>query len=186
MKRRKSSFLAFISSLIPGAGEMYIGFMRRGLSIMLIFWGLILMAVWMNMDSLLFGIPVIWFYSFFETHNLRSMPEADLALMEDEYFLFLNIKTDKSKFLYSKYRNLFALVLIVIGFSILWSNMYDIIENLFPDYIMDILYSIGYYFPRLLIGCAIVVLGLKLIIVKKKELDLEELNMLEDKGGKLI
>lgn len=186
MKRKKSSFLAFISSLIPGAGEMYIGFMRRGLSIMLVFWGLVFMAVWMRVDSLLFGMPVIWFYSFYETHNLRSLPEADLALMEDEYFPFLNMSKDKSKNLLRKYNNLFALVLIVIGISILWSNMYNIIENLLPDYIMDVLYYIGDYFPRLLIGCAIIVLGLKLIIGKKKELDQEELNIHEDKGGKLI
>ena len=185
MKRKKSSFLAFISSLIPGAGEMYIGFMRRGLSIMLVFWGLIFTAVWLNMDSLLFGMPIIWFYSFYETHNLRSLPEAELAVMEDEYFHFFNMKADRAKYLQKKYRSLFALVLIVIGFSILWNNMYDIIEDIVPNYIEDVLYSIGHYFPQLLIGCAIISLGFWLILGKKKELDEEQLNILEDKGGNL-
>ncbi len=187
MKRKKSSFIAFICSLIPGAGEMYIGFMRRGLSIMVIFWGLILTAVWMNMDSLLFGMPIIWFYSFFETHNLRSLPEEILSVTEDDYFTLFGLKADKAKHLQSKYRNVFALVLIVIGCSILWNNMYDILMHILPDYIRQSLFSIGYYFPRLFIGFVIVALGFRLILGKKQELDMEDrLDMIEDKGGKLL
>ena len=34
MTKKKNGFLAFCFSLIPGAGEMYMGFMKQGASIM--------------------------------------------------------------------------------------------------------------------------------------------------------
>ena len=34
MQKQKKGFLLFISSLIPGAGEMYMGFFKQGISIM--------------------------------------------------------------------------------------------------------------------------------------------------------
>ena len=35
MQKQKKGFLLFISSLIPGAGEMYMGFFKQGISIMI-------------------------------------------------------------------------------------------------------------------------------------------------------
>ncbi len=34
MIKKRNPFLLFLASLIPGAGEMYLGFFRQGLSIM--------------------------------------------------------------------------------------------------------------------------------------------------------
>ena len=39
MQKQKRGFWLFIFSLIPGAGEMYMGFKKQGISIMLLFWG---------------------------------------------------------------------------------------------------------------------------------------------------
>ena len=44
MKKQKHGFWVFIFSLIPGAGEMYMGFKNQGISIMLLFWGSIALA----------------------------------------------------------------------------------------------------------------------------------------------
>lgn len=38
MPKQKRGFLLFICSLIPGAGEMYLGFFKQGISIMTLFW----------------------------------------------------------------------------------------------------------------------------------------------------
>ncbi|MCI8355555.1 MAG: hypothetical protein HFI47_10905, partial [Lachnospiraceae bacterium] len=35
--KKKSRFLTFCFSMLPGAGEMYMGFMRTGVSLMLLF-----------------------------------------------------------------------------------------------------------------------------------------------------
>ena len=44
MQKQKKGFLLFISSLIPGAGEMYMGFFKQGISIMTLFWAIIAIA----------------------------------------------------------------------------------------------------------------------------------------------
>ena len=44
MQKQKRGFLLFISSLIPGAGEMYMGFFKQGISIMTLFWAIIAIA----------------------------------------------------------------------------------------------------------------------------------------------
>ena len=45
MTKKKSGFLAFCFSLLPGAGEMYMGFMKHGVGIMALFWLLIFLMV---------------------------------------------------------------------------------------------------------------------------------------------
>mgnify|MGYP000567912327 CR=1 FL=1 len=75
MKKQKHGFWVFIFSLIPGAGEMYMGFKKQGLSIMLLFWGSIALASITGLGWLAMFLPVIWFYSFFNVHNLKSLPD---------------------------------------------------------------------------------------------------------------
>ena len=45
MQRKKSRFLVFILSFIPGAGEMYMGFMKQGVTLMAVFAGIIAVAM---------------------------------------------------------------------------------------------------------------------------------------------
>ena len=70
--QRKSGFLTFCFACLPGAGEMYLGYMKRGLSVMIAFWGLIFVASLLNMGILGILAPIIWAYSFFDTFNLRA------------------------------------------------------------------------------------------------------------------
>ena len=73
MTRKKSGFLTFCFSLIPGAGEMYMGFMKLGISIMAVFWLLIFLAAFFGMGPLLFILPILWVYSFLNVPNIRGM-----------------------------------------------------------------------------------------------------------------
>ena len=70
---RKSRILTFLFALWPGAGQMYLGYMKRGVSLMGIFCLLISITGFLNLSFLFFLLPVIWFYAFFDTLNLRSM-----------------------------------------------------------------------------------------------------------------
>ena len=83
MKKQKHGFWVFIFSLIPGAGEMYMGFKKQGLSIMLLFWGSIALASITGLGWLAMFLPVIWFYSFFNVHNLKSLSEEEFYSVED-------------------------------------------------------------------------------------------------------
>ena len=55
---KKSRFFSLLCAFWPGAGEMYLGLMKRGLGIMLAFWGVIAMIVAFQVDLLLFILPV--------------------------------------------------------------------------------------------------------------------------------
>ena len=39
MRRQRKGFLTWIASLIPGAGELYMGFEKQGVSLMILFLG---------------------------------------------------------------------------------------------------------------------------------------------------
>lgn len=188
MIRKKSSFLTFCFSLLPGAGQMYMGFMKRGLCLMSAFFLLIFIAAFLNIGAIMLIMPILWFYSFFDTHNLRSIPDDEFYALEDDFVFINQLPANSLKAFQNKYKNIIALVLIVIGISILWNNFFELVRYILPDYIGDRLsnaiYNIGYYIPQLLIGAAIVALGLYLIRGKKKELDhTAEVSMLQDKGG---
>lgn len=186
MIRKKGSFLTFCFSLLPGAGQMYMGFMKRGISLMSFFFLLIFLSAWLNLGPLMFIMPIIWFYAFFDTHNLRAIPDDEFYALEDDYILYPEFTKEKYRLLEGKYRTIFAVALIVIGISILWNNLYDIINWALPGIVSTILYQIGHYFPQLFVGAAIIALGIYLIRGKKKDLDeLEKSKMLEDRGGNL-
>ena len=95
MIRKKSSFLTFCFSLLPGAGQMYMGFMKRGVSLMSAFFLLIFLSSWLNLGPLMFAMPIIWFFAFFDTHNLRAMPDDEFYAMEDSYILIPDFAKEK-------------------------------------------------------------------------------------------
>ena len=84
MQKQKRGFWLFIFSLIPGAGEMYMGFKKQGISIMFLFWGVFAIGACTGMDWLVFLIPIIWFYSFFNVHNKKDLIEFDNGNMNTQ------------------------------------------------------------------------------------------------------
>ena len=148
------------------------------------FFLLIFLSSWLNISPLMFAMPVIWFFAFFDTHNLRSMPDAEFYATKDSYIFIPEFTKEKSRIFQSKYRNIMALVLIIIGFSILWNNTYYILDLYLPGPVSNAISNFGRYFPQLAIGLAIIALGLYLIKGKKKDLDDEaKESQNEDKGG---
>jgi hypothetical protein len=184
MIRKKNSFFTFCFSLLPGAGQMYMGFMKRGVSLMFSFFLLIFLAIWLSLEPLMLIMPIIWFYAFFDAHNLRSTPDDEFYTIEDDYILIPDFAKEKAHLLQGKYRNVFAIALIVIGGTILWDNLLDIISWIMPDFIQYYIRDFGRILPQLIIGAAIIALGLYLIRGKKKDLEnSESVQALEDKGG---
>ena len=117
---KKSGFLRFIFSLIPGAGEMYMGFMKQGVTLMVLFWGTIFFGGCLNVPLIMFPLPVIWAYSFFHVHNLAGLSDEEFYAQEDsllfDWNLFGQIEPKKG-------RKILAWVLIFIGVSVLWNFM---------------------------------------------------------------
>jgi hypothetical protein len=174
MIRKKNSFLTFIFSTIPGAGQMYMGFMKRGLCLMASFVLVITLGAWLNLSPILLLLPLIWFYAFFDTHNLRAMPDEEFYTMTDDYLFLSDLPKEKLQLLQSKYRNIFAIALILLGFTILWNNMIKTFYLILPEFLVDNLYTFGYRFPQIAIGITIILFGFYLIRGKKVELNKED------------
>jgi hypothetical protein len=171
MISKKNGFLTFMFSLLPGAGEMYMGFMKRGASLMSFFFFILFLGSWLNIGPMLFILPILWFYSFFDTHNLRAMPDDEFYALEDRFILFPQLLDGTILPKPSKFRNIIAIALIVFGFSILWNNTFNLFDYILPSYMNDIFRSFGDYIPQFLIGLAIILFGIYLIRGKKIELD---------------
>ena len=89
MTKQKKGLLLFLCSLVPGAGEMYMGFFKQGISIMLIFWGTFGLATLSSLSFIVMFLPIMWCYSFFHVHNLKSMSEDDFMRWKTAIFSIL-------------------------------------------------------------------------------------------------
>lgn len=172
MQRKKNGFFTFIFSLIPGAGEMYMGFMKQGVSLMTVFWGTLFLynTVFYAFEIILVILPVIWAYSFFHVHNLRSMSDEQFYALEDNYLFNLDNIIPKDGKLVSQYRKVFSVVLIFLGIALLWQSLSSMIRLAVPDFMMKYYNSFVNMLPRIVISLFMVWSGVWLIKGKKKEL----------------
>lgn len=175
MTKQKHGFLLFLSSLIPGAGELYMGFRKQGISIMAVFWGIIALASSnFGFGWLIMFAPILWFYSFFNVHNLKSLSEEEFYAMEDTYILHIGEFLGDAGNMLTKYRKLTAVAMILIGFSVLWSFLTDIIYWLLPNPLAyGLSMTIG-RIPQVVIAIALIVAGIYIITDKKHKLDQEK------------
>lgn len=174
MKKQKHGFWVFIFSLIPGAGEMYMGFKKQGLSIMLLFWGSIALASITGLGWLAMFLPVIWFYSFFNVHNLKSLSEEEFYSVDDNYVLHMDqFSGNMGKFL-QKHRNVTAWILILFGICILWSRFTALLYLIVPVELADYAYEICNNLPQIVIAAGIIAAGIYLLTQQKKKLEKEE------------
>ncbi len=167
IRRKKSRFWTFCFSLIPGAGEMYLGFMKMGVSLMALFFGSMALMQFLELGFIACIAGIIWFYSFFHVNNLAGLSEAELAGTKDEYLFnldrFFKMDMDSAR----KHRKIIATVLIAIGVILLWNEFVDICYSYLPEGA----YMIAYTIPRVAIGVAIIIAGFYMIKGKKETLN---------------
>ena len=176
MIRKKNKFFTFVFSLLPGAGEMYMGFMKMGVSLMSLFFLTLMMSNFLALDFMFYVAVIIWFYGFFHTNNLAGMPDEQFAQMQDVYLIPFAGKEDGIR-LTKTWRKGIAILLIVVGVFLLWRTMWSVLSGLIPPAIYVMIVDINnYYLPRGLIGVAIIILGIYMIRGKQKQLEAEEMS----------
>ncbi len=79
---KKNSFLTFCFAMMPGAGQMYVGLMKKGVCLMTLFFGVCLLAV-TDIPYMIITVPVLWFYSFFDAINYNNLPIEKKELIKD-------------------------------------------------------------------------------------------------------
>lgn len=89
MMNRKGRPGAYFFALFPGCGQMYLGFMKQGVSLLVWFFGIIFMVSWMRLGPIAYLLPIIWQYSFFDAINKNALSDEAFSRLEDRYLLFL-------------------------------------------------------------------------------------------------
>lgn len=165
--QKRSSFLTFISSLIPGLGYMYLGLMKKGIQAMVIFF---LISPIFNFIGLGWLADIIliplWFYMFFDTFNIAHKLDRG-EFVGDSDFIFnkyynLNKKENLEE---DTIKNMKDKSGVVVGWALVVIGGLSIINKLFPDNtIYDFIkQSIGTYFVPVLF----VFVGAYLLVKKK-------------------
>lgn len=174
-QQKKGKFFTFIFSFLPGAAEMYMGFMKQGVSLMALFLlSLVIPLSTNSLEILAMTAVVIWFYGFFHARNLAAMPEAEFMELSDAFIWEGFLEERNFRISNPALRKWGAAILIVFGAVLLWENFSSIIYNLIPDYLWNELYPIINSVPQVVIAVLIIVIGFRLMAGKKEEINGDE------------
>ncbi|MDO5409408.1 MAG: hypothetical protein Q4F21_03030 [Lachnospiraceae bacterium] len=176
MAHKKNGFWTFIFSLLPGAGEMYLGFMKQGISLMTLFFGIITFCAYFGFEAGIFVLPIVWFYSFFHVHNLNGLSDEEFAKIEDDFLFHVSDYADEFN-LTRKKQKILAYGCIIIGVYALWNMTLDLLYSILPELpyaAYDFIYAFTHRVPQAVISLLLIFAGLHLIRGKKAQLDEEE------------
>lgn len=161
----KNGFLTFCFAFMPGAGQMYQGYMKRGLSLVSLFFGGCAL-VWLA-EPLLLLLPIVWMYSFFDTFNLRAQRAAGTA-PEDDYLIHLGRDVSLQRLLARRHK-LFGWVLVALGGYVFYDEfILDTLRELIWGYeiqsrLVWVLFELLDELPQLAVCLALIALGLWLV-----------------------
>ena len=162
----KHGLLLFVASCIPGCGEMYQGYMKRGVSILTAFCGIFALAVFLEIGALAVLMLPLWLFSFFDSYNLRSLLAQDAAPADAYLFGLSDVDSQRMSNLLRKRHSLVGWVLVLLGVYILFDTfvgrlmqllcewmgqwwLYDVVMRDVPRMVVTIfLIALGIWFIR--------------------------------------
>ncbi len=169
MTQKKNGFLNFCFSLLPGAGQMYQGYMKRGVSIMTLFFGWLCVVSYVRLDGLLFFIPVIWFFGFFDALHRNALSDAQRQENPDEFLFIDSNKLDKAAL--QKLRIPAAIVLLLIGvYGLMRMGLHLLIDFGMLSWESNWVVLVYDSFPEMAFAGIIILIGVYLIFGKREEI----------------
>ena len=148
---------------IPGCGQMSQGYMKRGISQMIIFSSLSFIAIFLEIGALAVLLLPLWAYSFFDSFNLRRHIRE--GMVPDDEFMFGMSEMDSRKLsqILNRRGSLIGWLLVVVGlynlYQIFARNLLGGLREWFPW--LDWLYHLLVWdAPRILGTVLIIALGL--------------------------
>ena len=157
----KNGFLLFLTSCLSGCGQMYQGYMKRGVSLLLSFFLVIFVSTYFYLGTLALFLPVIWLYAFFDSYALRSQLSAGTAPEDTFLFGLSDMDSKRLGALLHKRHSLIGWVLVAVGVYMLYDMLMGQLSNLFFGWFGEWLYSLlRYGLPRVVITVLVILLGL--------------------------
>jgi hypothetical protein len=132
---KHSKKIALFFSMIPGAGHMYLGLVRQGIQLMLLFFLTFSIIASVNLDVFAALLPIIWFYSIFD---VRLKVTSDEPLVDSDLKIFSSITSQEGFIKKNTTYKYIGYGFILIGVAALINNF---VFPLINDYI-------GYQFIR--------------------------------------
>lgn len=165
--QKRSSFLTFIASLIPGLGYMYLGLIKKGIQAMVVFFLIEPLFRFIGLGGLssIISIP-LWFYLFFDTFNIaRKIDRGEFVSDSDFIFSKYHNFNNKENISQESAKNMGSKGGLVAGWALVIIGTLSIINKLFPDNTIYqfIKQSIGAYF----VPVFFVFVGVYLLVKKK-------------------
>lgn len=168
---KKNGFLTFCFSFIPGAGEMYVGYMKRGLSLIILLACVIALCMFVGSPIFAIPIPVIFIYCFFDTWNLRNLDQESRNNLPDDYvWKDFNLETTFGKKLFEKRNLILGAILLIVGIYILSDTVFLNLSYMFNVLWLQILMdTMTRYIPTIVVAVLAMYFGYKLIVGKKED-----------------
>ncbi len=166
MTKKRNKFWSFVMALLPGAAHMFMGFMKRGLSLMALFFLTFALASWLNLGPLMYVVPIIWFYGFFDGINLAFADDDVFAQIKDDY-LFSPDSFDGLRRMV-KNKAVAGVALIIVGVYVLFRGLINnIYLGFLPPAVQEVLYGLINSIPQFALAVVIIIIGISLIRGKK-------------------
>lgn len=169
---RKNVFFTFWFSLIPGVGQMYQEYLKRGVSLLIFAIAPVALATIFNAPIFTLVLPIVFAYSFFDSFRLRNNFISTGERVPDDYIWNEDFfKEIASKKMFNQKNVILGVILLAIGiYYLLNTVVLGIFEEAGIE--MRIIYTIrGFlrYIPTLILATTAIMIGGKLITNKEKE-----------------
>ncbi len=146
---------------------MYQGYMKRGLSIMVIFGLFVGITGIIGTPIFSIPLPIIFAYSFFDTYHLRNKKGENDEIKDGYIWEEFSDKKIFENFKSKKINNIFGIILIVIGIYILLESVvYNIAYRFDLYYLSNFMDIFMRYLPSALIAVLSIYFGVKIISKK--------------------
>ena len=162
MKQTRHGLLLFLTSCIPGCGQMHQGYMKRGMSLLTTFCGIFALAILLEAGALTVLMLPVWLYAFFDSYNLRSLLDQGAAPADAFLFGLSDMDSRQMSALLQKRHRLVGWGLVVLGVYLFYATAVDWITDFLGQF-FDIwwLHSLLVYdVPRLAVTVGVIALGI--------------------------
>ena len=168
--------LHFIFSCVPGCGQMYQGYMKRGLSQCVMFFLGCGVVIFLQAEALMTLLAPLWLYTFFDSYNLRRCLREGYGPEDSYLFGLSDWDSHRLAELLNRRHSFLGWALVVMGvYSLYQLTARRLFSFLFRDFLpwMEWLYDLLVWdMPRIL--GIVLILGLGLWFIRGPKVHIED------------